>query len=58
MHAAEAEAVRRRCIGIWLDTFTFQAPSFYQRLGFAVFGTIPAYPPGHSRHFMLKRLSG
>ena len=56
MAMAEAEARRRGCIGIWLDTFTFQAPGFYPKLGFVEFGRITGYPPGHDRIYLLKRL--
>jgi GNAT superfamily N-acetyltransferase len=57
MQEAEAEALLRGCHGIWLETFTFQARGFYEKLGFTVFSHIPEYPPGHKRWFMLKRLS-
>jgi GNAT superfamily N-acetyltransferase len=56
MGDAEAEAILRGCRGAWLDTFSFQARGFYQRLGYAVFGTIENYPPGHHRFFMKKDL--
>ena len=56
MALAEAEARRRDCLGIWLDTFTFQAPGFYAKLGFKEFGRISGYPPGHDRIYLLKRL--
>lgn len=52
---AEAAAIARGCTGIWLDTFSFQAPGFYEKLGFDRFGSIEAYPPGHSRVFFQKR---
>ena len=45
-------------LGIWLDTFDFQAPEFYKKLGFSQFGEIVDYPPGHSRHYFQKRLKG
>ena len=54
MRRAEEEAARRGCRGAWLDTFSFQARGFYERLGYAVFGTIQDYPPGHRRYFMQK----
>ncbi|QRK10114.1 GNAT family N-acetyltransferase [Archangium violaceum] len=56
MRTAEAEAARRGCHGIWLDTFTFQARGFYEKLGYEVFARIPDYPPGHSRLLLMKRL--
>jgi hypothetical protein len=42
---------------VWLDTYSFQARGFYERLGYTVFGTINDYPPGHSRFFLTKTLS-
>ena len=56
LRAAEEEARARGCVGVWLDTFSFQALPFYQRHGYRVFGTITDYPPGGARHFLLKRL--
>lgn len=53
---AEAEAIERGCRGAWLDTFSFQARGFYERLGYTVFGSIEDYPPGHSRFFLKKTL--
>jgi len=57
MEQAEVVAREHGCVGIWLDTFSFQAPGFYQKLGYAVFGEIGNYPPGHSRFFLHKHLS-
>lgn len=56
MNAAETLARQKGCTGIWLDTFSFQAPGFYRKLGFIEFGHIADYPPGHQRHFFQKRL--
>ena len=42
--------------GIWVDTFTFQAPEFYPRMGFAEVGRIEGYPPGGARIFFQMRL--
>ncbi len=56
MRQAEAEARADDCIGIWLDTFSFQARGFYEKLGFAQFGTIGDFPPGHARFFLSKRI--
>ncbi|MHC9420366.1 GNAT family N-acetyltransferase [Sphingomonas citri] len=56
MRAAEVEAARLGCIGVWLDTFSFQTRGFYEKLGYALFGTIDDYPPGESRFFLAKRI--
>lgn len=39
-----------------LDTFSFQAPGFYRKLGVSEFGHIADYPSGHQRHFFQKCL--
>jgi ribosomal protein S18 acetylase RimI-like enzyme len=55
MQAAEQEAGNRGCVAAQVDTLSFQAPGFYQKLGFEVVGTVDNYPEGHSRYFLLKR---
>jgi len=57
MMEAETEAVRRGCCAASLDTFSFQARGFYEKLGYSVFGTLDDYPPGHSRFYLTKRLA-
>ena len=57
MGDAEVRALERGCHSAWVDTFSFQAPGFYLRLGYAVFGELD-YPPGHKRVFLQKRLGG
>jgi ribosomal protein S18 acetylase RimI-like enzyme len=55
---AEAEriAVNCGCRQAWVDTFSFQAPEFYKRLGYRVFGELPDYPSGQVRYFLAKVL--
>jgi ribosomal protein S18 acetylase RimI-like enzyme len=53
---AEAIARERGCVGIRLDTVSFQAPAFYRRHGYVEFGRIDDYPPGHTRLWFMKRL--
>lgn len=57
MAAAEAEARQRGLRGMWLHTWTFQAPGFYEKLGFSECGRIPDYPPGHDCIFFVKRFA-
>ena len=52
---AEEEARVRSCVGAWLDTFSFQARGFYEKLGYGHVGTIPDHPRGEERYFLMKR---
>ncbi len=58
IRTAEAEARKLGLKGVWLDTFSFQARPFYERLGYRLFGQIDDYPPGGARYFLGKRLDG
>ena len=54
MGLAEAEARLRGCRAGVVETISFQAPGFYQRLGWRIFGEIPALPEGARRIFLTK----
>jgi GNAT superfamily N-acetyltransferase len=54
---AEQEAMARGCHTAWLDTFSFQAPEYYQRHGYIIFATFEDHPPGHTRYFLKKPLN-
>jgi GNAT superfamily N-acetyltransferase len=53
---AEEIAIARGCVGVWLDTFGFQARGFYERNGYHVFGTLDEHPRGTQRFFLRKVL--
>jgi GNAT superfamily N-acetyltransferase len=53
---AENLAIRSGCWFIHLDTFSFQAPEFYKKNGFVVFGTLDGYPDGIMRYYLKKDL--
>jgi ribosomal protein S18 acetylase RimI-like enzyme len=55
---AEAEAIRRGCRQLVLTTHSFQAPRFYEKLGFRVVSEVPEYPRGHSQIVLRKSLGG
>lgn len=54
--AVEDAARARGCIGVYLDTYEFQARPFYERFGYRVFGTLHDMPPGGAKHYLAKRL--
>lgn len=52
---AEQHAIELGCHSARLDTFSFQAPEYYPRFGYQLFGALD-YPLGHRRYFLWKRL--
>lgn len=56
LQRVEDEARQRGARNAYLDTFSFQALSFYQKRGYQVFGELKEFPPGHQRYFLKKGL--
>jgi GNAT superfamily N-acetyltransferase len=56
--AAEDEALRRGCVHAQLDTLSFQARPFYEKLGYRVYGALDDFPVGtdYKRYYMVKDL--
>ncbi len=53
---AEFEATRRNCEYISLDTFSFQAPEFYEKMGFIKIGTETNFPKGFDKIYYRKKI--
>jgi predicted N-acetyltransferase YhbS len=56
MRTAEAEARERGVRHVYLDSFSFQAPAFYEKLGYREFGRLQDFPAGYDRVWMTKAL--
>ena len=56
LQTLEAEARRLGATQAYVDTFSFQAPDFYRKLGYHEFGRLDGWPLGHSRYWMTKAL--
>ncbi len=56
LQLAEDEARRRGAKNAFLDTFSFQAPDFYKKYGYEIFGTLANFPTGHQRFYLTKAL--
>ncbi|MCT4172977.1 GNAT family N-acetyltransferase [Elizabethkingia anophelis] len=56
IYAAETEAKKRKSSYLSLNTFSYQAPEFYEKLGFIKIGTEKDFPRGFSRYFYQKKI--
>jgi GNAT superfamily N-acetyltransferase len=56
LNKAEQIALEHGCDGIHLDTHSFQAPRFYERLGYEPFGELENYPSENKRIYLRKSL--
>lgn len=56
LRRAERAGIADGCTGAFLNTFSFQAPDFYRRQGYGVFGQLAGMPVGHTRYWMSKPL--
>jgi GNAT superfamily N-acetyltransferase len=54
---AERRGVERGCRHVFLDTFSFQAPGFYGKLGYRAYAKADDWPVGHAHHFFRKDLA-
>lgn len=57
MRAAEQEAATRGCAHMVLASYDFQAPGFYQQLGYEIFAVLDGHPRQH-RHYYLHKWLG
>jgi len=57
METAEAEGIARGCELAVLRTFDYQAPTFYEKLGYEEYAVVEGWPRGHRKHAFRKRLT-
>lgn len=51
----EEFAKKNNCIGVQMDTWNFQAPEFYKKLGYTVWGEFKDCPPGTTHYYLYKK---
>lgn len=56
LQMAEDEARSRGVKQVYLNTFSFQAPDFYEKQGYRLFAELPNFPPGHRCYYLTKNL--
>jgi len=54
---AETYALSRGAVGATLETYSFQAKPFYERLGCEICGMVEGYPPSQIKFFLKKTLT-
>lgn len=57
MKIAEAEAEKRGCNLAYTNTFSWQAPDFYTKLGYTVYGRLENFPHGNTLTYFCKKLA-
>ena len=57
LQAAEHEAIKRGCHQVVLESYSFQAPGFYQKHGYEVFAVLEDHPRGHRNYYLRKRFT-
>ncbi len=53
---AENEARNRGCKYVFVDTFSFQAPAFYEKMGYRCVFSLTNYPYTEERHYYIKEV--
>ena len=56
LQQAESEAKKRNCSYVFVNTYQFQAPAFYQKHGYKEVFTLKDYPCTGQRHYYQKDL--
>ena len=56
LQRAESEAKKRNCRYVFVNTYQFQAPAFYQKYGYQEVFTLKDYPCTGQRHYYQKEL--
>ncbi len=56
LQQAESEAKKRNCRYVFVNTYQFQAPAFYQKRGYKEVFTLKDYPYDGQRHYYQKDL--
>jgi GNAT superfamily N-acetyltransferase len=56
MSMAEEEALKRGCTIAFTDTFSWQAPQFYEKLGYSSYGKLEGFPEGNALTYFRKSI--
>jgi ribosomal protein S18 acetylase RimI-like enzyme len=54
----ERIAKERGCIASQASSFSFQAPGFFESMGYSILGTSNSYPNDSKEFYMIKKYGG
>jgi len=54
--AGESEGIKKGCTFAYTDTFSWQAPEFYKKLGYIEYGKLEDFPKGNCLTYVRKQL--
>nr|MBP9781876.1 GNAT family N-acetyltransferase [Candidatus Woesebacteria bacterium] len=57
MEMAEAEGKKRGATFAYTNTFTWQAPGFYEKIGYQLYGKLDDFPVGNTLSYYRKDLN-
>jgi GNAT superfamily N-acetyltransferase len=57
LKSAEQEARRHGCKAILINSYSFQAPAFYQNCGYELVWQLNDFPPGYQYCYLVKRFT-
>lgn len=57
LETAEHEAKAHGCKVILINSYSFQAPAFYQKFGYELAWQLNDFPPGHQHCYLVKRFT-
>jgi GNAT superfamily N-acetyltransferase len=57
MEVVEEEGRKRGAKIAYTNTFSYQAPEFYEKLGYTLYGKLDNFPEGESLSYYSKKLS-
>lgn len=56
MEEVEKEGIKRGCTISYTNTFPWQAPGFYEKLGYKLYGKLEDFPKGSHLNYYCKKL--
>lgn len=57
IEAVEDEARKRGCSIAYTNAFSWQAPEFYEKLGYTLYGKLEGFPEGSSLSYFYKKIA-